>query len=424
MRLTYRVVLPALVAGLIAAVAVGSASAGRPIRPVATAAVDNPGGSGYAANAAGFRGRNGERFVYTCPKYGVAGSIWGTDIYTDDSSVCSAGVHTGAISLAGGGTVTIEIRPGEAAYTGSARNRVTSSSYPTWTGSFVVVAATPDNPGVGTGGTAWSANAAQFRNFVGAQFEYDCPAKGAPGGVWGTNVYTDDSSVCTAAVHGGLITLAKGGKVKIEMRDGQPSYRGSTRNGIKSRPYPAWGGSFIVVDAPDGPETPEGTATGNVTVNGQPFVSGPIRYGSTVDVTGGTLSLTAAGVGNLLTFGDGSDPARFKLNKIVDKVGKTRRLTAELALSGGDFGTCVSGARASAGPAGKVVRSLWSSGKGNFRTKGRYASATIRGTKWQTTDQCDGTLTTVEVGSVNVKDVSKKKVVVVQAGGSYLAKAP
>jgi hypothetical protein len=84
----------------------------------------------------------------------------------------------------------------------------------------------------------------------------------------------------------------------------------------------------------------------------------------------------------------------------------------------------VSGARASAGPAGKVVRSLWSNGKGNFRTKGRYAAATIRGTKWQTTDQCDGTLTTVEVGSVNVKDVSKKKVVVVKAGGSYLAKSP
>jgi hypothetical protein len=242
--------------------------------------------------------------------------------------------------------------------------------------------------------------------------------------VWGTNIYTDDSSVCTAAVHGGLITLAKGGKVKIEMRDGQPSYRGSTRNGIKSNKYPAWTGSFIVVDAPDGPETPEGTATGSVTVNGQPFVSGPVRYGSTVDVTGGTLSLTAAGVGNLLMFGDGSDLARFKLNKIVDQAGNKRRLSAELALSGGDFGTCVGGARASAGPAGKVVRSLWSSGKGNFRTKGRYASATIRGTKWQTTDQCDGTLTTVEIGSVNVKDVSKKKVVVVRAGGSYLAKAP
>jgi hypothetical protein len=387
-------------------------------------AADNPGGSGWTAKGDSFRGRNGERFVYTCPKYGVAGSLWGTDVYTDDSSVCTAGVHAGVISLAGGGTVTIEIRPGEAAYTSTNRNRITSSSYPSWSGSFVVVGATPDYPGVGTGGNGWTANAAAFRNFVGAQFEYDCPPNGARGGVWGTNIYTDDSSVCTAAVHGGLITLAKGGKVKIEMRDGLASYRGSTRNGIKSSAYPAWPASFIVVDAPDGPETPEGTATGNVTVNGQPFLSGPVRYGSTVDVTGGTLTLTAAGVGNMLTFGDGSDPARYKLNKIVDKVGKKRRLTAELALTGGDLGTCAAGARASAGPAGKVVRSLWSSGKGRFRTKGRYASATIRGTKWQTTDQCDGTLTTVVAGSVSVKDVSKKKVVVVKAGGSYLAKAP
>ena len=75
-------------------------------------------------------------------------------------------------------------------------------------------------------------------------------------------------------------------------------------------------------------------------------------------------------------------------------------------------------------PKGKVVRSLWSSGKGRFRTKGKYASATIRGTKWQTTDQCDGTLTSVLEGSVLVRDIRLKKNAVVKAGGSYLAKAP
>jgi hypothetical protein len=387
-------------------------------------AADNPGLSGWSAKADSFKGRNGERFVFTCPKYGTGASVWGSDLYTDDSSVCNAGVHAGVISRAGGGTVTIEIRPGEAAYTGSTRNRVTSSSYGSWSGSFVVVGSVPEDAGVGPGGTGWSANAVQFRNFPGAQFEYDCPANGTKGVVWGTNIYTDDSSVCTAAVHGGLITLAKGGKVKIEMRDGQLSYRGSTRNGIKSSPYPQYAGSFIVVDAPDGPETPEGTATGNVLVNGRPFISGPVRYGSTVDVTGGTLKLTAAGVGNVLTSGDGANPARFKLNKIVNTVRRKRQLTAELALNGGDFGVCTATARASAGKSNTPVRSLWTNGKGRFRTKGRYSTASIRGTKWQTTDQCDGTLTTVTVGAVGVKDVSKKKVVVVRAGSSYLAKAP
>ena len=28
---------------------------------------------------------NGAHYVYTCPFYGTADSIWGTDIYTDDA---------------------------------------------------------------------------------------------------------------------------------------------------------------------------------------------------------------------------------------------------------------------------------------------------------------------------------------------------
>ena len=70
------------------------------------------------------------------------------------------------------------------------------------------------------------------------------------------------------------------------------------------------------------------------------------------------------------------------------------------------------------------MRSLWASGKGRLRTKGKYASATVRGTKWQTTDQCDGTLTTVSEGSVLVRDIQLKKNVVVSAGASYLARSP
>src|SRR6266851_3375642 len=65
-------------------------------------------------------------------------------------------------------------------------------------------------------------------------------AGGAPGNVWGTDVYTDDSSVCTAAVHAGLISLAGGGAVEIEIRSGLPGYLGSSRNGVSSSGYGAW----------------------------------------------------------------------------------------------------------------------------------------------------------------------------------------
>ena len=419
----------AFAAVIAALVPLSGASAADRARPVARASAD---ASGWNTNAVAFRGRNGERFTYDCPDHGIGGGIYGTDIYTDDSSVCTAAVHVGLITLAGGGTVTIEIRPGEAAYTGTVRNRISSNGWGGYVGSFVVVGAAANSPPLVTvpvapGTDAWAMNAQQFRRFAGAQYEFDCTPNGTARTVWGRDIYTDDSSVCTAAVHGGLITLKKGGKVKIEIRDGQAKYTASKRNGITTQGYPAYAGSFIVVDAPDGPDTPEGVATGDVRVNGKPFTSGPVRYGSTVDVTRGTLTLTAASVGSVLTFGDGADPAQYKLNKITETVRKKKRVSAELALAGGDFSGCVTTSRArssAGGPPGKVVRSLWASGKGRFRTKGKYASATIRGTKWQTTDQCDGTLTTVTEGAVAVRDVPLKKTVVVRAGSSYLAKAP
>ena len=98
-----------------------------------------PGGAGWDASATNFRGRNGERFTFTCEPNGHLSSVWGTDVYTDDSRVCSAAVHSGLISVASGGTVVIEIRAGQVSYTGSERYGVTSSSYGSWSGSYVFV---------------------------------------------------------------------------------------------------------------------------------------------------------------------------------------------------------------------------------------------------------------------------------------------
>ena len=49
-------------------------------------------------------------------------------------------------------------------------------------------------------------------------------------------------------------------------------------------------------------------------------------------------------------------------------------------------------------------RKLWGDGKGKFRTEGKYAAATVRGTKWLVEDSCAGTKTTVAVGVVEVHD--------------------
>ena len=85
------------------------------------------------------RGQDGQHFVYQCPPDGTAGSVYGTDRYTDDSSVCTAAVHAGVITFASGGDVTIEIRPDAETYVGSERNGVSSGNWSGWFGSFVFV---------------------------------------------------------------------------------------------------------------------------------------------------------------------------------------------------------------------------------------------------------------------------------------------
>ena len=72
----------------------------------------------------------------------------------------------------------------------------------------------------------------------------------------------------------------------------------------------------------------------------------------------------------------------------------------------------------------RVLQLLHSSVSGHFRTRGRYAAATVRGTVWDMIDRCDGTVTRVHRGTVIVNDLARHKNVTVRAGHSYLAKAP
>jgi hypothetical protein len=70
-----------------------------------------------------------------------------------------------------------------------------------------------------------------------------------------------------------------------------------------------------------------------------------------------------------------------------------------------------------------VLGKLWGSGKGKFRTDGKYSSATVRGTIWLVEDRCEGTNTKVRRGVVAVRDFKRKRTVSVKAGHSYLASA-
>jgi hypothetical protein len=149
----------------------------------------------------------------------------------------------------------------------------------------------------------------------------------------------------------------------------------------------------------------------------QPNQSLPV--GTVVDASGESALTIEKPTGQQATFYGVPDgvPSRFK---IASAAASGSGLIV-LKLVGGNFATCKSGRTLAAKTKPKPVRRLWGSGKGSYRTTGKYASATVRGTEWLVSDYCTGTLVTVRTGTVLVNDLVKKRPVIVRAGHSYFA---
>lgn len=184
-----------------------------------------------------------------CPPNGTLRNVWGTDVYTDDSSVCSAAVHAGLISLARGGAVRVFVGAEQIAYTGSPRNGVTTLNYGRFAGSFAFDPGAFERvPRAPEGATpvAWNDTLASRRAERIVRERHWCPPHGAAGSVWGTDVYTDDSSVCTAAVHAGVISLSDGGVFTVSNGPGRDHFVGASRHGVTSNEFARFEGSFRV----------------------------------------------------------------------------------------------------------------------------------------------------------------------------------
>src|SRR5439155_909612 len=163
------------------------------------------------------------------------------------------------------------------------------------------------------------------------------------------------------------------------------------------------------------PPPPTGAATGTVIVDGEPFVGGVIKYGWTIDVSGGTLNLNTD-IGDLTVYGAPGAKSQFMM-------ARPNAEQLDLDLIGGDFSVCKQrGLAAVDKKKKKKVRLLWAKGKGKFRSAGRDSIASVHGTTWLTEDRCDGTLTAVKEGVVSVRDLGRRKTVTVRAGRSYLAR--
>src|SRR5207248_2488347 len=88
-------------------------------------------------NALSLRGQNGKVFPFEVTGR-QEGPVWGTDTYTDDSSLAAAAVHAGVLRPGQKGVVAVTVLPGQQAYAGSARNGITTNSFGAWPGSFKV----------------------------------------------------------------------------------------------------------------------------------------------------------------------------------------------------------------------------------------------------------------------------------------------
>ncbi len=113
-----------------------------------------------------------------------------------------------------------------------AANTSSATSTSTAQSSFASIALCPDT--------------AQSLRGTGQRFTCSCTAtRTSDGNVWGIGPYTDDSRICKAAVHAGIIP-ASGGPIEVQVSNGQSSYQASSRNGVTTAEYGDWPGSVIV----------------------------------------------------------------------------------------------------------------------------------------------------------------------------------
>lgn len=150
-----------------------------------------------------------------------------------------------------------------------------------------------------------------------------------------------------------------------------------------------------------------------------------VPVGSVLDARHGKVRLTSA------LPGGGTQTATFHGGRFeVGQSASSGRV--DIHLRGGSLRGCRSARASAAAPAATTsrkrrrrhrIRSLWGEdSSGLYSTYGLNSVATVRGTRWLTVDRCDGTLTKVTEGAVDVVNRRTGRTTVVTAGHSHLAR--
>ncbi len=243
--------------------------------------------------------------------------------------------------------------------------------------------------------------------------------------------------VLASAPHAGIGALAaRGGPFTdganvFSLLVGSPG--GSDGSGDPSRPLRPVPGRSVVVRVISGTVLVTPPARGARSAQATELKgSAVIALGATIDTTRGRVRVTSAvnsaGATERGDFYAGAFVMRQRRAQARRRGGAARTLVSTAKLSGGDFArACGRGARAAGTTAGaaqssRTVRRLWGSGRARYRTEGRFAAATVRGTVWLTEDRCDGTRVRVRSGVVDVRDRVRNRTIRLRAGRATLVR--
>lgn len=138
-----------------------------------------------------------------------------------------------------------------------------------------------------------------------------------------------------------------------------------------------------------------------------------VPVGSVVDTSRGRVVLSS-----VRSRRGGVQQGRFSDGVFQVRQRRADRYFTELVLRG-NYGPCATGSAVSSRA---KRRRLWGNAKGRFKTRGRYSSGAVRGTRWLVQDSCDGTLTVVRRGRVAVRDFVRGRMTLIEAGERYLAR--
>jgi hypothetical protein len=194
-----------------------------------------------------FNGGIGRIFRAKCPSCkSVNRPIYGSFIYHPLSSICKAASHSGNLNNNQPGYIMIEITSGKKIFNGSIGHDGSSSatfsasslSFKTRVGTTPTKISCNDSP-----------NKEPFSNGnIGQKFVVICPKNcgNLKTQIFGSEVYTDTSSICISAIHAGVLNDL-GGEIEFLIDGPQSFYKGTKSFGIISSSEDSYIRSFKFV---------------------------------------------------------------------------------------------------------------------------------------------------------------------------------